>query len=168
MPDLDASLSANRQAAASFLSTARSVEVARWAQPIASGKWSPAQLADHVAIAYEVAVRALKGDPTMQSAPRFLRPIIRAVGFNSILKKGAFPDRTRGPKVFAPSTAHPAYEVSAARMEAAVASLESQTREMARAGQLAFEHPVFGQIGVAEYVRFSELHTRHHALQLPV
>ena len=56
----------------------------------------------------------------------------------------------------------------APRMEAALVRLESQTREMARAGRHVFDHPVFGKIGVAEYVRFSELHARHHQLQLPV
>ena len=167
MPDLEASLSANRQAVASFLSKARSVASTPWAQPVAAGKWSPAQIADHVAVAYEVAFRALKGDKTMGSAPRFLRPIVRAVGFTKILKKGAFPAKMKGPPVFAPSAAHQPYDASAARMEAALAKLESEARAMAHAGRHAFEHPYFGRVDVSDYVRFSELHTKHHEQQLP-
>jgi hypothetical protein len=168
MSDLESRLSANRAAMSSFLAAAKSVASEQWAQPVAPGKWSPAQIADHVAISYEVAVRVIAGDSKMGSAPRFVRPIVRAVGFNRILRNGAFPEKLKGPQVFAPSTGHPSYEASAARLEKAVASLESQARDMARAGARGFDHPIFGRVSVADYVRFSELHARHHESQLPI
>jgi hypothetical protein len=167
MSDLESCLSANRQAMAGFLAAAKSVASPQWTQPIAPGKWSPAQIADHVAVSYEIAARALAGDSKIGSAPRFLRPIVRAVGFTRILRNGAFPERMKGPPVFAPSTGHPSYDASAARVEKAVAGLESRARDMARTGTHSFDHPFFGRVSVADYIRFSELHARHHELQLP-
>jgi hypothetical protein len=166
IPDFEVALAANRQAMANFLTTARSVANERWAEPIAPGKWSSAQIADHVAVAYEVAVRALKGEAGIRSAPRLLRPVVRAVAFTGILRKGAFPEKSKGPRVFAPSSGHPGFETTAARMETAVASLESQVRSMQSAARHTFEHPIFGRIGVADYVKFSELHAKHHEQQL--
>jgi hypothetical protein len=39
---------------------------------------------------------------------------------------------------------------------------------MAAAGRRTFEHPIFGQLDVADYVRYGELHARHHEGQLTV
>ena len=166
MPTLDSALIANRQAVVAFLTKACTVPAERWVHPVEPGKWSPAQIADHVSISYEVAVRALKGDATNGSAPWFLRPIARAYAFTSVLKNGAFPEVMRGPPSFAPSTSHPTYDASVIRMEAAVADLEAHTREMAGAGADTFVHPVFGRLIVTDYVRYSELHARHHQAQL--
>lgn len=166
MPTLDAALAANRQAMTKFLTKACTVPAGRWAQPVTPGKWSPAQIADHVAVSYEVAVRALKGDTGIGSAPWFLRPIARAFAFTSVLNRGAFPEKMRGPASFAPSISHPTYDASVIRMEAAVADLEMHTREMANAGKTTFTHPVFGELSVVDYVKYSELHTKHHQEQL--
>mgnify|MGYP001482836246 FL=1 len=166
MPNLESFISANRQSTANFAAAARSVAPARWSQPVAPGKWTPAQIVEHVAISYEVAARALAGDSSMGSAPRFLRPIIRALGFNGVLRKGAFPTKQKGPRVFAPSAAPPVLEGGITRLEQAVATFEAKAREMEHGGTHEFEHTFFGRLAVADYVRFSELHTKHHQQQL--
>ena len=167
MSALDDAIAANREAAQKFLSTARTVAKEKWAAPVAPGKWSPAQILDHVAVTAEVSLKAIKGDASMGSIPRFLRFIPRVFGFNPTIKKGRFPEKQRGPAIFAPSTGHPSYEAGAARLESAVSALEQHTRDLAKAGTLAFEHSFFGAVTIADYVCFNALHTTHHEEQLP-
>ena len=168
MLDTDSCISANRRAVAEFLAAAESVPSSGWTEPVAPGKWSPAQIAEHVAISYEVATRALQGDRTMGSAPRFLRPIVRAFGFSGVLKRGAFPKAMKGPPIFAPSAEHPSLGASRLRLEHAAAAFEAMARELAAAGSDTFEHVFFGRVRVADYVRYSELHALHHLAQLPL
>ena len=63
MAGLDDALTLNRDAAQRFLATARAVPPERWVTPVAPGKWSPAQIVDHVATSTEVAP---EGDPRRQ------------------------------------------------------------------------------------------------------
>ena len=163
---LEDAIAENREAATRLLATARGVAKEKWAQPVAPGKWSPAQILDHVAAATEVALKAIKGDTSMGSIPRFLRFIPRTFGFNATIKKGKFPEKQRGPAAFAPSTGHPSYEAGKLRLENALTALEQHTRELAKAGTHSFEHSFFGRVTVADYVRFGALHMVHHEKQL--
>jgi hypothetical protein len=167
MSALDDAIAANREAAKKFVSTARTVAKEKWAAPIAPGKWSPAQIVEHVAISTEVALKAIKGDKTVGSFPRLFRAVPRAMVFNPTLKKGAFPKGMKGPAIFAPSKEHVSLDASAARIERAVANLEAHVRDLAKAGKDAFDHGFFGRLKVADYVRFNGLHTNHHEKQLP-
>ena len=167
MPTLEDVIAENRKATDHFLATARKVPAAKWAQPVAPGKWSPAQIVDHIAVTTEVALKAINGDPSMGSIPKFLRFLPRKLGFDPTIKKGRFPEKQRGPKVFAPSPDHPAYEASAAKIERAITALESHVRTVLAAGTHSFEHSFFGRIAIIDYIRFGTLHTEHHERQLP-
>jgi hypothetical protein len=166
MSALDDALLANRAAAKQFLATARTVAKEKWAAPIAPGKWSPAQIAEHVALTTEVALKAIKGDKSMGSIPSFLRWIPRKLGFDPTIKKGRFPEKQRGPAIFKPSDANADYETSAARFDRAIDALESHVRDLAKAGTTAFEHSFFGHVVIADYVKFNALHSEHHERQL--
>jgi hypothetical protein len=167
MSALDEAIAANREAARRFLATARTVAKEKWAEPIAPGKWSPAQIVEHVAISTEIALKAIKGDKTIGSFPRFFRAVPRAMVFNPTIKKGVFPKGTRGPAIFRPSKEHIGFDTSAARFERAVTNLEAHVRDLAKAGTHAFDHSFFGRLKIADYVRFNGLHTIHHETQLP-
>jgi len=166
MSALDDALAANREAAKRFLATARTVAKERWAAPVAPGKWSPAQIAEHVALSTEVALKAIKGDKSMGSIPGLLRWLPRKLGFDPTIKKGRFPEKQRGPAIFKPSDTHVKYEISAERFERAIADLESHARELAKTGTHAFEHSFFGRVAIADYVKFNALHSEHHERQL--
>jgi hypothetical protein len=165
MSALEDAITANRDAAKRFLATARGVAKEKWAQPVAPGKWSPAQIADHVAVTMEVSLKAIKGDTSMGSIPRFVRFIPRVFGFNATIKKGKFPEKQRGPAIFAPSSGHPTYEASSERLERALVALETHARQLAAANTHSFEHSFFGRVGVADYIRFGALHLVHHEKQ---
>jgi hypothetical protein len=53
------------------------------------------------------------------------------------------------------------------RLEAGFAKFEAAVREKATAGT-PVESSGFGRILLEDYARFTEMHTRHHARQIPV
>lgn len=167
MTDIEQVIADNRKATDRFLATARSVPKEKWEQPVAPGKWSPAQIVDHIAVTSEVALKAINGDPSMGSIPKFLRFIPRKLGFDPTIKKGRFPEKQRGPAIFAPSTHHPAYEASVAKLERAMVALEAHVRNLMAANHRSFEHTFFGRVSIPDYIRFGTLHTEHHERQLP-
>ena len=63
----------------------------RWTTPRAPGKWSPSQIVEDVARALEESAKNIKGEPSAFPSLRgFVRPVIRGLFFNRILKKNAF------------------------------------------------------------------------------
>ncbi len=167
MAEIEDVIAENRKATEQFLATARNVPPEKWAQPVTPGKWSPAQIVDHIAVTTEVALKAINGDPSMGSIPKFLRFIPRKLGFDPTIRKRRFPEKQRGPAVFAPSAGHPSYETSVERLNRAIAALETHVNGRMAKGEHSFEHSFFGRVSIPDYIRFGTLHTQHHERQLP-
>jgi DinB superfamily len=139
---------------------------AAWLRPRAPGKWSPAQVTEHVAIAYEVAHAVVAGTYTGRTAPRIIRLVIRAIGFNPILRKGRFPIGTKAPSIFQPGETPGSVSDVTARLEKAAGGFVSAVEAAARRGQPVVDHPFFGRVSLSDYSRLQALHTRHHRDQL--
>lgn len=163
MSDLETLLASNRAAVDELMATA---ERAEWNRPRAPGKWSAAQVVEHVARSLEEAANAVANRPTkLPTLPRFVRPIAGWM-FRRILRTGKFP-RSKTSRALNPmssDTTPASPEEGRQRLEAALALFERECRT--RAGR-PVDHISFGRLSVEEYVRFVELHTRHHARQIP-
>jgi hypothetical protein len=165
MSPLDTLLASNRAATEALLAAA-SRDASRWNTARAPGKWSPAQITEHVARTFEEGANAIAERPTkLPNVPRILKPVAAWV-FRRTLRTGKFPKakttRALNPEATPSSPASPAEARS--RLEAAQAAFERECR--ARAGR-TFAHAAFGVVSVEDYVRFTELHTRHHTRQIP-
>jgi hypothetical protein len=92
MADLNDVLADNRGAVLD-LAAAAERSAATWTTPRAPGKWSPSQVVEHVAGGLEEAANTVSGapSPSIPMPPAFLRPLLRLLFFNRILKKGVFP-----------------------------------------------------------------------------
>ena len=167
MADLQARLTDHRKAVSAFLATARSVPRQQWAEPRAPGKWSPGQVTEHVAKAYETNRDVLHGTWPGRAAPRFLRPLIRFMLLNTVLKRGRFGKGGKSPEPFRPSSSPSPPEALTARLQAAAERFEADLTAAARGGQVAIEHPFFGRLRLTDYLRLNEIHTHHHRQQLP-
>jgi hypothetical protein len=167
MAEIEDVIAENRKAIEHFLAAARKVPPEKWAQPVAPGKWSPAQIVDHIAVTTEVALKAINGDASMGSIPKFLRFIPRKLGFDPTITRGRFPEKQRGPAVFAPSKGNPSYETSVEKLNRAMAALETHVRGRMAKGEHFFEHSFFGRVSIPDYIRFGTLHVQHHERQLP-
>ena len=103
MAELQDTILDNRRAVDAFIAGARAVPSTAWLQPRAPGKWSPAQVTEHVAIAYEVARSVMDGTYAGRVAPRLVRLVIRTIGFNPIVRSGRFRNGTMAPALFQPT-----------------------------------------------------------------
>jgi hypothetical protein len=165
MADLTTALQTHHQAVDDFVAAAGAVPSVKWGEARAAGKWSPGQVAEHVALAYEVNRRVLHGMAPGAAAPRFLRPLIRTFLLNPVLRRGAFIPGSKSPKVFRPS-ASPAFPAELlARLQAAANAFEVDAAAAATAGG-TIEHPFFGRLSLIDFVRLQEIHTRHHRGQV--
>jgi uncharacterized protein DUF1569 len=160
MSDVTTVANATRKSVDDFVAAARAVPEAQWAVPRAPGKWSPGQVAEHVALAFETSGAILRG-PVPGGAPKLLRPVLR-LAFNWVLKRGDFPRRSRSPKILEPAPRPAAQPVVLDRLRAAADAFERAAT--AHAG--AVDHPMFGKLPVASFIHFQEIHTRHHQKQL--
>ena len=167
MADLDSAIAAQRRAAADFKTAALRVSDSLWNVPRAPGKWSPAQVTDHVGLSTRVAHDFMDEKPNMGNLPFFLRPVLRYFFMRPVLKKG-FPKKGKGPSIFAPAHDPMPRDQLCARIDTEVAALEADARAMVNSGKVEFTHSFFGRMAVSDYVQFNALHFDHHREQLPV
>jgi hypothetical protein len=168
VPDLDASLAANRSAVDELIAVAERARP-NWNTPRAPGKWSPAQVTEHVARALEEGANVVAGKPTkLPTLPSFIRPV---AGFmlRRVVRTGKFPkaktNRPMNPEHTSPTIPTDPAEAKN-RLESALAAFERECRARA-ASRMPVESPAFGTVTVEDYARFTELHTRHHTRQIP-
>jgi hypothetical protein len=159
--DLSSALTESRAALEKLIAAAERSGSA-WATAPAEGKWSPSQIVEHVARALEESGKNIKGEPSaFPSLPKLVRPVIRALFFNRVLKKNAFikgkTNKAMNP-VSGPKTPADGRE----RLKRAHNAFERACLEHG----LRFEHGVFGNITTADYARFQALHTVHHTKQM--
>src|SRR5262245_33869281 len=103
MADVDTALAANRQAVADLIAAATR-SAGTWTVPRAPGKWSPSQIVEHVARSLEESANVVSGAPSkFPTLPTFVRPLVRGVFFNRVLKKSAFP-KAKTRKAFDPES----------------------------------------------------------------
>src|SRR5712692_10108315 len=167
MAALAEALTANRAAVDAFLAVVdRSASI--WTTARAPGKWTPAQVTEHVARAYDESGKLCTGQTTaFPTLPRLLRPVARAFLFNRVLRKGTFP-KAKTNNAMNPKSGPATPAEGRKRLETAVNGFEQQARAIATAGDARLASATFGDVSLCHWARFQECHTRHHQAQLKV
>jgi hypothetical protein len=161
--DIDSALAASREAVDRLIATAARTGT-EWTTPRAPGKWSPSQIVEHVARSLDETVNVASGQPSaFPRLPAIVRPVLRVV-FRQILKRGALP-KGRTTKTMNPLDGPATPADGRARLEAAHHRYETACRQLA-ARREPMRTPMFGAVPVEDFVRFMELHTRHHGKQI--
>ena len=166
MADVNDALASNRDAVLELVAAAER-SAATWTTPRAPGKWSPSQVVEHVTRGLEEAANVVSGAPSsMKMPPAFVRPLLRLLFFNRILKKGVFPTGFKAHKTMNPASGPATPAEVRVRVEVALARFDQECRRRVASGQ----HVVstgFGTVSVEDFVRFNAMHTRHHCKQMP-
>ena len=163
MGDIEAALAASRNAADQLITSAASSGRA-WEAPCGRGKWSASQIVEHVARSYEASVNVAKGRPSaFPAVPALLHPLLRIV-FRRILRRGMLP-KGRTTKAMNPTAGAATLSEGRARLLAAHQCFEAECRAVARRGT-PMKTPMFGAVAVEDFIRFMEIHTRHHNRQI--
>ena len=157
---------ADTRAAVNDLVAAAERSGAAWSTPRAPGKWSPSQVVEHVALALEESANVVSGAPSkFPTFPAVLRPLVRSVFFNRVLKKKTFP-KAKTTRAFNPANGPSTPALARARLEGALARFDQECRARAASGRNVVSG-IFGTVSVEDYARFQEVHTRHHCKQMP-
>ena len=167
MADADVVIASNRRAVREFVDAARAVPPAQWSTPRAAGTWSPGQVAEHVALAYEQSGRMLDGTFTGRAKPWYQQLLARWLGLPSLLKRGDFGKGPfQAPDFIRPSASPSSSDTLLARLEAAAHDLEAALTGAPDARRARVDHPVFGRLPLSDLLRFLVIHTNHHRPQL--
>jgi hypothetical protein len=158
MAEINAALAACKDATDRLIAAAETSGPA-WATPRAPGKWSPSQIVEHVARSLEESANVAAGRPSkFPKLPAILHPVVRGFLFKRVLRNSAFP-KARTNKAMDPASGPATPAEGRVRLEAAQRKFDAACRELASRGGTT----IFGAVGVEDYIRFMELHTRHHA-----
>ena len=165
MTELETAIADNRAAVNEFIGTTQAIDPSAWARPRAPKAWTPAQIVEHIVLAYEYSADVVKGTAT-GGVPRLFRPLLRRLVVDSTLKAGKFTRKGRAPAVFRPSdTPGPKSELLD-RLQRAVGAFEAAIRSGHPEGRHTVNHPAFGVVPTRDYVRLQAIHARHHRAQL--
>lgn len=165
MTEIETALADNRAAVEEFIAAARGLDAARWDAPLAPGKWSPAQIAEHLAIVYEYNRKVVTGTAG-KGAPKFLRPLAKWFVVTKTLRAGGFTRKGKAPGIFQPTAAPAAAAPVLARLAAAVTGFENDIRSGHPEARHNVAHPFFGTLPTVDYLRLQAIHARHHRSQL--
>lgn len=155
----------NRHAADELCAAADGVSEV-WEVPRARGKWSPAQVVEHVTRALEQSTRELRGESSLfPKFPELLQPVMRRLFFNWIVRRGSFPRGTRTNKAMDPERGAATPAEARERMHEALHDLE-QAVKTRPAGFGPVRSGAFGAVALSDYLMFQAIHTRHHAKQV--
>ena len=164
MTEIDRALEACRDAVDELLAAAVRVEQV-WTEPVSPGKWSPSQVTEHVARALEESANTAAGRPSLfPTFPRFLHPVARNFFFKRVLRQSAFP-RAKTTRAMNPASGPRSPSDARVRLEGALAEFASACRGCAAGSELV-RTTIFGTVTPLDYVRFQELHVRHHTAQM--
>ena len=164
MADINTVLDASKNAIEQLIIAGERTGTA-WASPRAPGKWSPSQIVEHVARSLEESANMAAGRQSkFPKLPALVHPIVRRLLFKRVLRKAAFP-KAKTNKAMNPASGPATPEEGRARLETAHQKFDEACRQVASHGEW-MRTTIFGAVHVAEYVRFMELHTRHHGKQM--
>jgi len=156
----------HRDAVRRFVATAEGLDADAWSRPRPGGKWSPAQTAEHLVLAYEAVLRELSGEPGIR--PRVVgarQRLLRWVLLPHILFHRSFPLRAASPREIRPPESHADRAALLARMRELAARAEREL-EAARSTGARITHPYFGALPALPALRFIAVHVEHHLRQL--
>lgn len=163
----DAAADEHEVALAAYLDTAASLSADAWERPWGEGKWTPAQVTEHLTRAYEALLAELREGRAMElkMAP-WRRTLTRWILLPHILFHRSFPLRAPSPREIRPQEVRGGRD---AALQALRAGGETFVRELAAArlqGHAGLTHPYFGKVEPIKVLRFVGIHIEHHRKQI--
>ena len=165
--DLQTACDEHRRAVGACAAAIREVAERDWNTAGEAKKWTPAQIAEHLAVAYDPLVAELDGTGGFRLVvPWWKRRVLRWKFLSPILS-GTFPPGVPAPREIRPAATAPTPEDGARRLtERAEVFLDRFARAHAHR-RAQFTHPYMGRLNGVVAVRFLTSHVRHHQKQLP-
>lgn len=166
----DHALAIQQEAVTEFVETAEAVPEEAWARPLAEGKWTPAQICDHLNITFDVLLDDLAGGAGMKILPkRWQLLMLRWSVLPKLLRGAPFP-QVRAPREIVPAE-EPAADLP---REDAISSFRDLADRFEDAAYKAYRHDpkttlnhaYFGRCTLDKAVLLCARHIQHHQKQL--
>jgi DinB family protein len=136
----------------------------RWLAARAEGKWSPAEVVEHLNLVYDVLLRELDGGAGMQLRTKWWqRVMLRFTILPKILRGDGFPVGARAPKETRPVLSTTDQRELIARFRERASRFAAVT---AAGRSKRITHAYFGAAKVPESVLLVARHIEHHTKQL--
>jgi uncharacterized damage-inducible protein DinB len=160
-------LQRHREAVASCAAAIRAVPASAWTRERAAGKWTPAQIAEHLRIAYDPLLSEVGGGTGMAlRLPWWKRRLVRW-RFLGLILRGGFPKNAPAPREIRPTGHSASPEEAAQRLSENAEQFLDRLGEAARRGPVRLTHPYFGGLSTLQILQLLTSHARHHQSQLP-
>lgn len=163
-----AAVDEHQVALAAYLEAAERVSVAAWTRPYAAGKWTPAEITEHLAMTYRVFIAEVNGGPAMKlKLTPFRRRLLKMLMLPHMLFHRTFPRGARAPRELRPEAAPLPGRAQALAELRALGERFATEAERARAGGWGHvTHPYFGAIDLTRGMRLCAVHLEHHTRQV--
>lgn len=156
----------HHRAVADFLTRARSVSDVDWEHARDPDGWTPAQIAEHLRLAYVVVGEGVvSGGGLRVRSAWWIRPLLRWRFLGGILERGRFP-RSKAPREIRPGPGPFPRDAVLGALEAAATATEAKITDRWSDPDCRVTHHVFGAMAPPEGLRLLTVHTEHHANQL--
>jgi hypothetical protein len=167
-PRWDEVVEEHRTALAAFLDTAETISDAAWREPWAPGKWTRAQVGEHLALSYEAGLRELAtGEPMRMKLAGLRLKVARWIILPHILFHRSLPLRARSPREVRPPEQVTARKADLLRrMRELGERYELEMDRARRDGGGSLTHPYFGRLNPVKAMRFVAVHLEHHTRQI--
>ena len=156
------------EATRDVIAAAQRIPPDQWMTPRAEGKWSPAEIVEHLNLAYDALLRDFAGEGGMKIRTKlWQRILLRFTLLPKLMRGEPFPPNARAPRETRPATANrdqaaaiAAFAQRSARLDAAAADAIANRR------RIRLTHAYFGRSPVPEAILLCARHLQHHGKQL--
>ncbi|HEX6039843.1 DinB family protein [Longimicrobium sp.] len=163
-----AAMEEHQVALAAYLDAAGRLSDVAWTRPWAPGKWTPAQITEHLVMTYRVFIGEVTGGPGMKlKLTGFRRRLLRMFLLPHMLFHRTFPRGAPAPRELRPADAAlPARAQALEQMRELGERFEREASRARASGWTHVTHPFFGPIDLTRGMRLAAVHIEHHTRQL--
>ena len=158
----------HREAIEDVVRALESLDSNLWAIARQPGKWSPAEVAEHLCLSYDPLFTELDGGSGyVLRVQGWKRLLARWRYLPVILERGVFPPGVRAPREARPVGHAASAQLAAARLAESASRFERRLIEAQTSGPVRLTHAYFGKLAAPQILRLLAVHARHHRRQLP-
>ena len=155
----------HRRALRDVLAVLESVPEPLWGKSLAAGKWTVAELAEHLALSYEIALDGLTGGPGMrQVLPWWKTRFLRLTVLRRILRGRGFPEGAPAPRELRPGKDPMDRDQGIERLRAKAAEAEGALESAPDSARVP--HAYFGLLTSEQILGVQTAHLDHHRTQI--
>ena len=163
----DEAVEEHRAALAAFMDVAERLREDAWNAPWAPGKWTRAQVAEHLALSYEAVIRELAtGEGIRVRVTGLKLRLLRWIFMPHILFHRSLPMRVVAPREVRPAEVGTPRAVVLRRLRELGVRVEMEMERAMESGGGSLTHPYFGVIPPLKAMRLMAIHIEHHTRQI--